>query len=127
MMPMTFGAGMSMGMPDVCKMPPFALPAPFPNMAMNATVVPSYFTIMINGQPELNITAMHALTNGDEAGAMGGVVSGVIMGPARCMLGSVRYFVGGAPSWRCLSPTMHNMINAPGATMAPSQLSLIHI
>ena len=118
---MTFGLGMSMAMPDVCMTPPFAIPAPFPNIGNNALCVPTYFTIMINCQPELNIMAMYAITNGDEAGAMGGITCGIIMGSGRCLLGSTCYFVGGGPSWRSTCPTLQNLTNAPGFTSVPSQ------
>ena len=121
MMPMTMGLGMSMAMPDVCKTPPFAIPGPFPNIANNALVLPSYFTIMINGMPELNITGMYALTSGDEAGALGGVASQTIVGTGRPVMGSTCYFVGGSPSWRLTAPTIQNTINCPGTSLAPSQ------
>lgn len=117
----TFGPGMSQGVPDVCKTPPFAIPAPFPNLAANGMAVPTYFTICINAMPELNMTAMVAVTNGDEGGAMGGVASQVIMGPARCTLGSMAYFVAGQPIWRLTALTLHNLCNVPGTTMVPSQ------
>ena len=121
MMPMTFGSGMSMAVPDVCKTPPFAIPAPFPNTANNGVVIPTYYTVMIMSQPELNIGATYAITNGDEAGAMGGVASQVVMGPGRSVLGSTCYFVGGMPSWRLTAPTIHNLSNAPGVTSVPGQ------
>ena len=121
MMPMTYGLGMSIAVPDVCKVPPFAIPTPFPNIANNAMVIPTYFTIMIMCQPELNIGATCALTNGDEAGVMGGVASQIIVGPGRPMLGSTCYFVGGMPSWRLTAPTIQNLANAPGVTCVPSQ------
>lgn len=117
----TFGQGMAMGMPDVCKTPPFAVPAPFPNVGNNAMAVPSYFTICINAMPELTLTGMHAVTQGDEAGVMGGVVSQCIMGPARPLMGSQAVFVGGIPVWRLSDPTLHNISNAPGVTSVPSQ------
>lgn len=121
MMVCTFGAGMSTGVPDVCKVPPFAVPTPFPNTAANAMTIPTYMTVTILTQPELNIGANYAVTNGDEAGAMGGVVSGVICGLGRPMLGSQTYFVGGMPVWRLTAPTVHNMMNCPGTTSVPSQ------
>ena len=120
-MPMTFGKGMSMATPDVCKLPPFAIPTPYPNIANNSMVVPTYFTIMINCMPELNIMAQYAVTSGDEAGAMGGVASQMIVGSGKPLMGSTSYFVGGGPSWRMTAPTIHNMSNAPGTTMTPSQ------
>ena len=120
-MPMTFGMGMSMATPDVCMTPPLAIPAPFPNMGNNAMAVPTYFTIMIKCMPELNIGGQYAMTNGDEAGTMGGVASGMIMGMGRPMMGSTCYFVGGMPSWRLTAPTIQNMSNAPGVSAVPSQ------
>ena len=90
-----------------------------------ALVIPTYFTIMITAMPELNIGAQYAITNGDEAGAMGGVASQIIVGMARPVMGSTFYFVGGMPSWRVLSPTMQNLANAPGVSMVPSQFNKI--
>ena len=117
----TFGPGMAMGFPDVCKTPPFAIPAPFPNICNNVMTIPTYFTILINGMPELNIGGTYAISNGDEAGALGGVVSQIISGPGRPTLGSQTYFVGGMPGWRLTDPTMQNMINTVGFTCVPSQ------
>ena len=112
---------MSQGLPDVCKTPPLAVPAPFPNMGQNALAVPTYFTICINAMPELNMTAMYAITNGDEGGTMGGVASGVVMGPGRCTLGSQVVFVAGQPVWRLTAMTLQNLTNVPGTTTVPSQ------
>ena len=117
----TFGMGMSMGMPDVCKTPPFAIPAPFPDIGNNAMAIPGYFTIMTMGMPDLNIASMYAITNGDEGGTFGGVVSQVFIGPARPTMGSQAVFVAGMPAWRLADPTLHNLSNAPGLTMVPSQ------
>ena len=117
----TFGPGMSNAMPDVCKTPPFAIPVPYPNFGVNAMAIPGYFTIMINCMPELNITSMYAITNGDEAGAMGGVASGMIMGQGRCLLPSMAVFVAGIPVWRMTAMTIQNLSNAPGMTSVPSQ------
>ncbi len=118
---MTYGAGMSMAMPDVCMTPPFAIPAPFPNIANNGVVLPAYFTIMINCMPELNQGSQYMMTNGDEAGAMGGVASGTIMMMGRPLLCSMSYFVGGMPSWRLTAMTIQNSTNAPGVTAVPGQ------
>ena len=125
MMSMTYGGGMAMAVPDVCMTPPFAIPVPLPNIANNGVVVPGYFTCMINCMPELNIGSMYAVTNGDEAGAMGGVASGMIVGPGRAMMGSQSCFIGGMPIWRLTEPTIQNMSNAPGVTCVPSQTTKI--
>ena len=121
MMICTFGPGMSNAIPDVCMTPPFAIPAPFPNIGMNAMAIPAYFTIMINGMPELNLGSQYAITNGDQAGAMGGVTCGIIMGPGRPVKGSMVVFVGGMPCWRLMDLTIQNLTNAPGTTQVPSQ------
>ena len=84
-----------MGMPDVCKTPPFAIPAPFPDIGNNAMCIPGYFTILTAGMPDLNLLSMYAITQGDEAGVMGGVVSQVFIGPARPVMGSQAVFVAG--------------------------------
>ena len=63
---------MSMAMPDVCMTPPFAIPAPFPNIANNALAIPGYYTIMINGMPELNTASQYAITSGDEGAPSAG-------------------------------------------------------
>lgn len=120
-MVMTFGAGMSMATPDVCKTPPLAVPAPFPNIGSNAMAVPAYFTLTINAMPELNLAGMYAITSGDETGAMGGVVSQVIAGPGRAVMGSQCVFIGGMPAWLLTRPTIQNLANAPGVTTVPGQ------
>ena len=117
----TFGPGMSMGMPDICMTPPLGLPVPYPNFGMNAMAVPTYFTVCTMAMPELTMTAMYPTTIGDNLGVMGGVASGMFMGPGRCMLGSQVAFVAGQPTWRLMAITLHNLTNAPGATMVPSQ------
>lgn len=120
MTPMTFGPGSSIGQPDVCNVPP-GIPTPFPNSANNAQAVPSYYTVMIQGQPELNMGAVYSATVGDEAGAMGGVVSGTFCGTGQFMQGSMVYNVGGMPSVRTTAPTLHNNGNCPGSAQVPSQ------
>ena len=121
MTPQTSGIGGLVGMLDVCKTPPLAIPAPFPNMAMNAVAIPTYFTVMIQGMPWLNVGATWAVSNGDEGGTMGGVVSQIICGPGRPVIGSTSHMVGGMPSFRTLDMTLQNLANAPGSAMIPSQ------
>ena len=123
MTPMTFGAGASTGQPDTCKTPSPAgeVPVPYVNVASNSMAVPSYYTIMIQGQPELNLGGTYSATNGDEAGVGGGVASGTFSGPGKPMQGSMIYYVGGMPSWRVTATTVHNTGNSPGTSNVPSQ------
>lgn len=118
----TFGAGSCMAVPDVCKTPPFAIPAPFPNTGMNSTAVPAQFRVMINGQPILNVASTNAMSSGDEGGPIGGVVSQTIKGPCTAVMGSMGYMVGGSPAQRCLDPTNQNTANCMGSNMVPSQV-----
>lgn len=118
----TFATGGATAVPDVTMVPPFAIPTPFPNMATNAMAIPAYFTIMIECKPELNIGSTVAVTSGDETGAMGGVASGTIVGPARPVKGSIKVFLAGMPVWRTTDPTMQNLTNAVGVTSIPSQV-----
>lgn len=118
----TFATGGASAVPDVTMVPPFAIPTPFPNLGMNAMAIPTYFTIMIECKPELDITATIAVTSGDETGSMGGVASGTIVGPARAVKGSIKVFLAGKPVWRTTDPTMQNLTNAVGVTSIPSQV-----
>lgn len=118
----TFGPGTSMATPDICKTPPFAIPAPFPNIGMNATAVPTQYQVMINGQPILNVATINPMTSGDEGGSIGGVVSQIIKGPCNAAMGSMSYMVGGSPVQRCLDPTAQNGANSVGANTVPSQV-----
>ena len=56
---------------------------------------------------------------------LGGVVSGMEMGPSRCLDGANTVLVGGAPATRMTSPTLQNGVNAPGACLVPSQVSVL--
>lgn len=121
MTPMTFGIGASTAQPDVCRTPPLEIPVPYVNVGNNSMAVPTYYTIMIQGQPELNLGGTYSVTVGDEAGATGGVVSGTFSGPGKPMQGSMVYFVGGMPSWRVTAPTVQNTNNCAGTSNVPSQ------
>lgn len=76
--------------------------------------------------PAHNMATTIPMSMGDNAGAIGGVASGMMMGPARNIMGSVKVFTGGLPATKMLSPTMQNMTNAPGGmTLAPSQVKIL--
>jgi hypothetical protein len=122
--------GMSFGMPDVCLTPagPAVVPVPYPNMAMNVMANPGLctFTFIVAGGLAMSMKSMVMLSNGDNGGAVGGVMSGMMMGPARFNLGSFSLLVGGMPAARMTSLTMQNMTNVPmGCNIVPSQVSLM--
>jgi hypothetical protein len=80
----------------------------------------------ISMMPAHNMATMVPMSMGDNAGAIGGVMSGMMMGPARSIMGSVKVMTGGLPATKMLSPAMQNMTNAPtGMTLAPSQVKVL--
>jgi hypothetical protein len=120
---------LSLGFPDVCIVPvgPAPVPTPFPNLAVSATAVPSQFNVLIECMPAHNIATINPISNGDEAGVLLGVVSHMIIGPQRYMLGSFSVFVGGPPVTRLLDPTTHNGLlpNTVGLSLTPAQVTVM--
>ena len=119
--------GMALGFPDVCKTPagPAIVPIPYPNIAMGPMGVPPVPTILFGGAPAHNLTKEVPLTQGDDAGVAGGVVSSEVMGSAMCIDGANTVLLSGAPATRMTSPTLQNGTNAPGACLVPSQVTVL--
>lgn len=126
--------GMQMAMPDVCLTPipspagPIPTPIPYPNTAMLPMALPPTCSMkqFISMMPAHNMATTVPMSMGDNAGAIGGVMSGMMMGPARSMMGSMKVFTGGLPATKMLSPALQNMTNAPtGMTLAPSQVKVL--
>ncbi|MDA8142254.1 MAG: DUF4150 domain-containing protein [Desulfobacteraceae bacterium] len=77
--------GMVTFMPDVCKTPaPPAppIPIPYPNIAMSQDTAMGSKTVKVDGNPIMLKGSVFSQSTGDEAGSIGGVVSGVIKGKA---------------------------------------------
>ncbi len=122
-------SGMDFGMPDVCLTPIVVpVPIPYPNIGQLPMAIPPTASMkhLISMMPAHNMTTMIPMTMGDNAGVNGGVMSGIIMGPARNLMGSVKVFTGGTPSTKWLSPAMQNLTNCPcGMTLVPSQFKVM--
>jgi hypothetical protein len=128
-------AGMDFGFPDVCLTPvpspagPIPTPMPYPNTAQRPMALPPTCSMkhFISMMPAHNLATMIPTSMGDNAGCMpGGVMSGMIMGPSRNLMGSVKVFTGNMPSTKMLSPTMQNMTNCPGGmSLVPSQCKVM--
>ena len=116
---------MSLGFPDVCMTPPLAVPVPYPNIGMSTMGLGFVPTVLINGCPVHKLLTTIPMTNGDQAGAMGGVASGLIMGPCRSLVGSFSVFAGFAPVAKFLSMTLQNNTNAPGVVLVPTQFKVM--
>ena len=124
------GPGMSMGFPDVCLVPtPVGpIPTPFPNISMYLMANPGLCSpdVIAECGQVMNQASMGMLTNGDNAGVAGGIMSGMMMGPALMMLGSFKLLVGGMPTGHMTSLYMQNLSNVPGGgSIVPSQIKLL--
>jgi hypothetical protein len=123
--------GMSLGFPDVCLTPipspagPIPTPLPYPNIAMGMMGVPAVYNVLFGGAPAENLLTMSPMSSGNEAGAMGGVASCVIIGPDRYILGSFKVVLGGVFATRMTSPTIQNSTNCPGISLVPAQVRVM--
>jgi hypothetical protein len=120
-------SGVSLAFPDVCLTPSPAgpVPIPYPNVANGPMGVPAVYNQLWSGAPVHNMATVVPLSNGDNAGVATGVASGVVMGPRRHLTAAFTCLVGGMPVTRLTSATLQNSTNAPGMTIAPSQVRII--
>jgi len=127
--------GQNMGTPDVCLTPipspagPIPTPIPYPNIVVVPTALPpsAALTVLISGAPGHNMNTQAPVSNGDNAGVNMGVLSGMVMGPCRHIMGSIGVFIGGSPATKMASPVGQNgpSMNVPGNTLAPSQVRVM--
>jgi hypothetical protein len=125
----TTQGGTSDAFPDTCKTPaPPGPPVPmaYPSKAAFAQANRGMATkkLKICGQPVVHVNTQISMTSGDEAGSVGGVVSGTIKGPAKAQKGSMKVKVEGLAAVFQTCPVGHNGVsaNAPlGIHDAPSQ------
>ncbi|MCF6775360.1 DUF4150 domain-containing protein [Thiotrichales bacterium 19X7-9] len=109
---------------DVCKtqVGPAVVPIPYPNI-WDLTLSEPLPTILIDGTPAMNLECMGDLTQGDEAGIEGGIISSEIMGEGQCLTGAENVLLDGAPAVIMGgSTTMQNSENAPGDVMLVAQM-----
>jgi hypothetical protein len=118
-------ADMYLGFPDVCLTPPLAIPIPYPNIGLSTMGIGFVPNVLINAMPVHNLLTTIALTNGDQAGAMLGVASGLIMGPVHNLIGSFKVLAGFAPVMKFLGMTIQNNTNAPGFMILPTQFQVM--
>ena len=115
--------------PDVCNTPvgPAVVPIPYPNIAMSSTAIPSQFKVFVQAMPAHNLMTTVPMSNGDNAGVGLNPMSGLVMGPCKHLMGSVKTMFGGLPVTKMLSPTGQNGFSpgAFGSTLTPSQVKLM--
>ncbi|MBR0654355.1 DUF4150 domain-containing protein [Plastoroseomonas arctica] len=118
--------GLDLAFPDVCMTPAVPpVPIPYPNIALGPTAIPSQVTTLIMAMPVHNMATVTPLSNGDNAGVLTGVASGMVMGPSRHLLGSFTTIIGGMPCTRLTSITLQNSTNMVGCRLVPSQVTML--
>lgn len=131
MFAMCMEGGQCLAFPDTCNTPtPVGpVPVPYPNTSMGNSANPGLCAkaVLFDFMPALNLSSMIPLSNGDEGGVAGGLVSGMFIGPTTFTMGSTAVFVEGQPAVYLSSPTSQNgsMPNAVGANISPSQTKVM--
>ena len=128
----TTAGGTCMGMPDVCKTPappPVGqVPIPYPNTAMLNQATNVSTKVKFVNKEVVTLKSKIPKSMGDEAGTLGGLVSGMNMGEVQFKKGSSTVKIEGQPCIHLTSMTSHNGSNAnmpAGAQIAPSQTKVI--
>lgn len=108
--------GMSTVFPDVCKTPTGAgpIPIPYPNIGKASDTSQGPSMVKVDGCMPMVKSAQYAVTSGDEAGSVGGVVSGTCKGPAEFLNYSMDVKFEGRNVCRLGDSLLHNQKNAMG-------------
>jgi uncharacterized protein DUF4150 len=127
----TTQSGVCQAVPDTCKTPaPPAppVPMPYPNVAQCAQGSGVSVKVTIGGKPVIHKGSKISMSSGDEAGSVGGVVSGKIKGEAVPRKFSVQSKVEGQAVvfQTCTYGQNGVAANAPmGVQAAPSQTKVM--
>ena len=125
------GNAMQMAPADVCKtaVGPSVVPMPYPNVSYSSSATSVVDHVLFECLPAVTQASKDAVSSGDEAGALGGVVSGKVCGQTTYIKGCSTIFVGGTPQQRLTSVTGHNAMaetmNAPGGSYTPAQTTVL--
>jgi hypothetical protein len=108
--------GQSTVMPDVCKTPAPGgpVPIPYPNLGRSSDTSNGPTTVTIEGKMPMVKGAQYCISSGDEAGTVGGVVSGSTKGPCEFMNYSFDVKFEGRNVCRLGDPLFHNKKNTMG-------------
>ena len=111
--------------PDVCKTPSptGTTPVPYVNIFQCSMVTPNTACskVFIAGSPALHVKSQSAISNGDEAGNMGGVVSSKFIGKGEFIKGSVKVTLEGKAAVSQGATTKHNDGNTTGMCSIAAQ------
>lgn len=107
--------GMAINFPDVCKTQcgPPVIPIPYPNIAKSSDTAKGSTSVKIDGNPIMLKDSNFSTSTGDEAGAIGGVVSGCTKGKAEFINYSFDVKVDGKNVPRLGDMMIQNKKNTP--------------
>lgn len=108
--------GIAIAFPDVCKTPaPPAppIPIPYPNIAKSSDTAQGSKKVKCDGNAICLKDSNFQMSTGDEAGSLGGLVSGKIKGKAEFVNFSFDVKVEGKNVARALDLMLHNDKNTP--------------
>lgn len=115
--------------PDVCLTPILGVPTPlpYPNVALSFADIPAQFQVIIGGGLAENLVTVGAMSNGDQTGVGGGVISHFFMSQFRSLLGSFKVFVGCIPCTHMLGIVGQNGLlpNMVGVSLTPAQVTVL--
>jgi len=108
--------GMSLVFPDVCKTPTPGgpVPIPYPNTGKASDTSSGTKKVKVDGQMAMVKGAKYSTSTGDEAGSVGGVISGVTKGVCEFMLYSFDVKFEGKNVCRLGDMLLHNKKNIMG-------------
>jgi len=119
--------GMCIAVPDVCLVPPVGIPTPFVNLAMCRDAQATSARVLASNKEVITEASTIPMSTGNEAGAMGGIISGVIKGPCSFKTKSSRVLAEGKGVVVHLAVTGQNgtSANAVGIHLVPSQARVL--
>lgn len=108
--------GQNLVFPDVCKTPTPGgpVPIPYPNLGKSADTVQGTTTVQADGQMIMVKGAKYVMSTGDEAGTVGGVLSGVFKQECEFLMYSFDVMLEGKNVCRLGDPLWHNKKNICG-------------
>ena len=113
--------------PDVCKTPvgSAVVPIPYPNISQSSTLKKGTKSVKVNGQPAALKTSTFASSSGDQAGSIGGIMSGVTGKETEFSSFSFDVKFEGKNVVRHLDMTTHNKKNTVGAVVGSATAPVI--
>jgi uncharacterized Zn-binding protein involved in type VI secretion len=108
--------GVSTVFPDVCKTPSPGgpVPVPYPNVGKSSDTTNGSTTVKIEGGQTMLQGSTYKISSGDEAGSVGGVVSGKVKGACEFTLYSFDVKIEGKSVCRMGDMLTHNDKNTAG-------------